>query len=113
MIALASVLLLTVLVGLWRVIIGPTQVDRLLAIQLFGTTGAAILLILAQTLALPALRDVALVLALLGAVMSAALVQFLRRARPDKTQSLKLPAPPHPAEPRPEPRPKTHSERAP
>ncbi|MDQ2078136.1 monovalent cation/H+ antiporter complex subunit F [Marinimicrobium sp. ABcell2] len=80
MIVLAVILLCTVLAGLWRVVLGPTRVDRLLAIQLFGTTGAAVLLIVAQTLAIPALRDVALVLALLAAVVSAALVQFLRRS---------------------------------
>lgn len=80
---LASVLLLTVFAGLWRVAHGPTRTDRLLAIQLFGTTGAALLLILAQTLNQPALRDVALILALLAAVVSAALVQLLRRPADD------------------------------
>lgn len=95
MIALVSLLLITVLAGLWRVIVGPTPADRLLAIQLFGTTGAAILLILAQTLTLPALRDVALVLALLAAMASAALVQFLRRVHPGETQPPNLHKPRH------------------
>lgn len=49
-----------------------------MAVQLFGTIGTAALLILAQHGDMPPLRDVALVLALLAAMVSAALVQFLR-----------------------------------
>lgn len=79
MIWLASILLLSVGAGLWRVWRGPTQADRLMAVQLFGTSGAAILMLLAQAQNLPALLDAALVLALLAAVVSAALVQLLRR----------------------------------
>lgn len=77
----AALLLLTLLVGLWRVLLGPSRVDRLLAVQLFGTTGTALLLVLAQWQGAPALRDAALVLALLAAIVSAALVQLLRRSR--------------------------------
>ncbi|MCQ4312346.1 MrpF/PhaF family protein [Stutzerimonas sp. VN223-3] len=79
----AALLLLTIVVGLVRVVLGPGRVDRLLAIQLFGTTGTALLLVMAQWQAQPALRDVALVLGLLAAVASAALVQLLRRRRHD------------------------------
>lgn len=75
---LAAILLLTVLVGLWRVLRGPSRADRLMAIQLFGTTSTALLLLAAELQALPALRDAALVLALLAAVLSASLVQYLR-----------------------------------
>lgn len=77
---LATLLLLTIFVGLFRVVRGPTAVDRLMSIQLFGTAGVAIMLILAQVEDAPALRDAALVLALLAAVVSAALVQYLRRS---------------------------------
>lgn len=76
---LASILLLSVGAGLWRAWRGPTQADRLMAVQLFGTSGAAILMLLAQAQNLPALLDAALVLALLAAVVCAALVQLLRR----------------------------------
>lgn len=78
MMYLAAILLLTILAGLWRAVRGPSRADRLLAIQLFGTTGTALLLLLAEWQALPALRDAALVLALLAAVVSASLVQHLR-----------------------------------
>jgi len=80
--ALFSVLLLlTLVIGLWRVLRGPGRVDRLLAVQLFGTTGAALLLVMAQWQGAAGLRDAALVLALLAAMISAALVQLLRRSR--------------------------------
>lgn len=75
---LVGLLLLTLIPALWRIMHGPTRSDRLLAVQLFGTTGAAVLLLLAALTETPALREVALILALLAAVLSAALVQFLR-----------------------------------
>ncbi|SNY45164.1 multisubunit sodium/proton antiporter, MrpF subunit [Arsukibacterium tuosuense] len=80
MMILAVALLLTMLLGLWRVIKGPALLDRLLAVQLFGTTGVAICLVLAQALNQPALRDVALVLAVLAAAAPAALVQRLKQS---------------------------------
>ncbi|PLW82270.1 portal protein [Kineobactrum sediminis] len=79
MILLASLLLLSIAVGLWRVLHGPTRADRLLAVQLFSTTGTAILLLLAHGQGQPALIEAALVMALLAAVVSAGLVQLLRR----------------------------------
>ena len=75
---LAGILMLTIATGMWRVLRGPTRADRLLALQMFGTTGTAVMLILAQEQGLPSLRDAALVLALLAAIISAALVQYLR-----------------------------------
>tara|TARA_R110002051_G_scaffold90269_3_gene158973 strand:+ start:37258 stop:37503 length:246 start_codon:yes stop_codon:yes gene_type:complete len=76
---LACILLLSVGAGLWRLWRGPTRADRLMAVQLFGTSGAAILMLLAQAQDQPALLDAALVLALLAAVVCGALVQLLRR----------------------------------
>jgi multicomponent Na+:H+ antiporter subunit F len=79
--ATALFLLLNVLGGLLRVARGPTAPDRMLAAQLFGTAGVAILLVLAEALDAPALRDVALVFALLAAVLAVAFVKR-RRYRP-------------------------------
>ncbi len=62
---------------MWRVLRGPTAADRMLAAQLFGTTAVAILLLLAEAAGSAALRDVALVFALLAAVTA---VAFVRRA---------------------------------
>jgi multicomponent Na+:H+ antiporter subunit F len=77
--ALALFLLLNLGAGMWRVLRGPSAADRMLAAQLFGTTAVAVLLLLAQAYRNPALRDVALVFALLAAVTS---VAFVRRAWP-------------------------------
>lgn len=74
---MAFFLLLTLVAGLWRVLRGPTQADRMLAAQLFGTTTVACVLLLAQAFQRPELRDVALVLAVLAAVTA---VAFVRRA---------------------------------
>lgn len=79
LLALSTVLTATVIAGLWRILIGPSHGDRLMAIQLFGSCGAALLLLLAHTENVPALREAALILALLASVVSAALVQYLRR----------------------------------
>lgn len=84
MIYLAFALLLTMVLGLWRVIKGPALLDRLLSVQLFGTTGVALCLVLAVALNQPALRDVALVLAVLAAAAPAALVQRLGQHTPNK-----------------------------
>lgn len=83
--AVATFLLLTLLVALMRIWKGPTPSDRMLASQLFGTTGVALLMVLAQAQGLPALRDVALILALLSVL---AIVGFVTRVvRIDRRQS--------------------------
>ena len=78
---LALFLLLNLSTGLWRVLRGPTAADRMLAAQLFGTTAVAILLLLAQVSDNAALRDVALVFALLAAIT---VVAFVRRGWPEQ-----------------------------
>ena len=72
----AAIVLTSVMVGVVRIIRGPTDADRMLAAQLFGTGGVAVLLILAHALKMPSLVDVALVYALLAAT---AVVVFVRR----------------------------------
>ena len=61
----AALILISVLLGLVRIFKGPTGADRMLAAQLLGTGGIAILLILAPAMQMPALLDVALVYSLL------------------------------------------------
>ncbi|MCW8890560.1 MAG: monovalent cation/H+ antiporter complex subunit F [Sedimenticola sp.] len=78
-IALALFLLANLAAGMWRVLRGPGVADRMLAAQLFGTTAVAILLLLAEASGSHALRDVALVFALLAAVTA---VAFVKRAWP-------------------------------
>ncbi|MDP2283936.1 MAG: monovalent cation/H+ antiporter complex subunit F [Pseudohongiella sp.] len=82
MIWLASAILLTATAGLWRISHAATTADRLLGIQLLGTTGIAFLLLMAEWQQAPVWRVVALILALLAAVVTAALVQLLRGKSP-------------------------------
>lgn len=79
--ALGLLLLLTLGGGIWRALRGPTAADRMLAVQVFGTTAVATLLLLAEGSDNAALRDVALVFALLAAVTA---VAFVRRAWPEE-----------------------------
>ncbi|MCK8600339.1 monovalent cation/H+ antiporter complex subunit F [Desulfoferrobacter suflitae] len=77
--AVSAFLLVNILVGLVRILRGPTPPDRMLMAQMFGTTGVGILLLLSEAMGLPVLRDVALLFALLGAL---ATVSFVRRYWP-------------------------------
>ena len=84
-VTLSWFLLMTLGAGIWRALRGPTAADRMLVVQLFGTTAVAILLLLAEAVPNRALRDVALVFALLAAVT---VVAFIRRAWPgEETES--------------------------
>lgn len=74
----ALLVFLSAALGLLRVARGPSAGDRMLAVQLCGTGGTAILLLLsAAPSAPPALLDVALVYALLAAVTQIAFAHFL------------------------------------
>ncbi len=72
----ALFLLVNIIAGLFRVLRGPTSIDRMLAAQLFGTTGVAIIVLLAEALAIPELHDVGLVFALLSAISTVAFVKM-------------------------------------
>lgn len=61
--------------GLLRALRGPTLEDRMSAILLLGSGGVAILVLLFPVVDVPALLDVALLLALLAAVAAAALTR--------------------------------------
>ncbi|MDO9521315.1 MAG: monovalent cation/H+ antiporter complex subunit F [Pseudohongiella sp.] len=78
MIWLTSIILLTAIAGLWRISHAASTADRLLGIQMLGTTGIAFLLVLAEWQQEAVWRIVALLLALLAAVVTVALVQLLR-----------------------------------
>lgn len=71
----AAALLLSASLGLVRVIRGPTRADRMVVVQLLGTTSVAVLLLLSRALGVGAFRDVALVFALFAAVVAIAFVE--------------------------------------
>lgn len=77
LVAVSALLVANAGIGLLRVVRGPSALDRVLAVQLVGTTGVAVLLLLAEAGAEPSLRDVAMVFVLLAAVLSVAFVKRL------------------------------------
>jgi multicomponent Na+:H+ antiporter subunit F len=77
MLALSVIVLISVVTGMARVVRGPTPADRMLSALLFGTSGVATLLLLARAMKMPALRDVALVFAVLAAVTAVAFVRLV------------------------------------
>ncbi|OZF42005.1 monovalent cation/H+ antiporter complex subunit F [Rhodococcus sp. 14-2470-1a] len=68
---MSALLLLSLLVSLVRVVLGPSDRDRVMALALVSTTGVAVLLVLAQAIDTAALRDAALALAVVAALMVA------------------------------------------
>ena len=82
--AAALILLVTVIIGVVRIFTGPRRVERLLALQLLGTTAVAIVLLLAHGLNQPGLRNIALVLGLLACIVAVAFVRYggMRSAKP-------------------------------
>lgn len=75
----AVVLGANLLLCLVRVLRGPTGRDRLLGVLLTGTTGAGLLAVLSVSTGVAALRDVALVMMALAAVVA---VSRLRAEEP-------------------------------
>lgn len=71
----AIFLLANLAAGLVRIMRGPTAADRMLAAQLFATTGIAVMLLLAEALAQPAAQDVALIFAVLAVLSGLAFVR--------------------------------------
>jgi multicomponent Na+:H+ antiporter subunit F len=70
----AGFVLAMVALGLVRIFRGPAPADRMMGAQLIETGGVAVLLLLAVATKTPAVVDVALVVALLGAFASVAFV---------------------------------------
>jgi multicomponent Na+:H+ antiporter subunit F len=67
--AVCLVLTANMLVGLVRVALGPTTTDRLSAVLLLASTGVGLLVVLSVVTSFPTLRDVALVLVVLSALV--------------------------------------------
>jgi multicomponent Na+:H+ antiporter subunit F len=71
----AAFLLLTIALGLVRIVYGPWPMDRMMAAQLFGTTGIAVTLLLGAAMDQPAAADIAILLAMLAALAAVAFVR--------------------------------------
>jgi multicomponent Na+:H+ antiporter subunit F len=70
LLAAAGFVLATVALGLVRILRGPGDADRMMAAQLLGTGGVAVLLLLGAVTGESGVVDVALTLALLAAFAS-------------------------------------------
>lgn len=66
-------------IGLVRVVLGPTIGDRLLSLQLVGTTGVAFLIVLSGFGLKSGLIDTALVLALLTPITTTAFLAIISK----------------------------------
>lgn len=73
--AAALVVMATVVLGLFRVLRGLRAADCIMAMQLVGTGGVTVLLLLSAVIGEAAIVDVALSLALLSAFASVAFVK--------------------------------------
>jgi multicomponent Na+:H+ antiporter subunit F len=83
LLSVCGFILMMVAVGLIRILRGPTNAERMMATQLFGTGGIAALLLLAAAVDVSPVVDVALVLALLAAFASVAFVKNASRETDD------------------------------
>ena len=81
----AGFVLMTIALGLIAVLRRPAEVDHMMAAQLLGTGGVAILLLLATATGTPPIVDVALLLALFAAF---AAVAFVRSASAGRESSI-------------------------
>jgi multicomponent Na+:H+ antiporter subunit F len=66
-----------VVLGLCRIVLGPTLADRVLALDLISTLTVGVLCTLAVRFALGAAVDIAVVVALVGFVSTAAFARYL------------------------------------
>ena len=72
----AGFVLAMIALGLLRVLRGPGSADRLMAAQLIGSGGVAVLLLLSAAMQLPAIADVALMLGVLAVFASVGFVNW-------------------------------------
>ena len=79
LLVLALALLATIALSLWRVHRGPSRADRMMGAQLIGTSGVALVLLLAGATGDASKLDVAIVLALLAAFASLAFAKTASR----------------------------------
>ena len=82
-ISVSIFLLLNIGMGLFRVWKGPSVADRLLTTQLFGTTGIAVLIVLAGYLDQPTLLNVAITFNVLAVLLVICLFQVWKKKKGD------------------------------
>ena len=78
---MSGCVMVTVIVGLWRILRGPTDADRMMAAQLLGSGGIAALLLLTAGMGNSAIVDAALSLSVLAAFASVAFALHAQEGR--------------------------------
>ena len=74
----ACALLLTMMIALVRLFLGPTQYDRIMAVNMFGTKMVLLLAVLGFLNGRPDFLDIALVYALINFISTLAILKFFR-----------------------------------
>jgi multicomponent Na+:H+ antiporter subunit F len=72
----AAAFILTSLVGVFRIVRGPTMTDRVIAINILGSNVVIVIALLAAAIGEPGALDIALVYALLNFLLSIAISKF-------------------------------------
>ena len=72
----AAIVVLTAVIVLYRVAVGPTTYDRVIGVNLIGTSTVMVLVLLSAALDRPEYLDIAIVYALLNFVLSLVVGRF-------------------------------------
>ena len=72
----AAAFVLNSLVGVYRIVRGPTMPDRVIAVNVIGSNTVIVIALLAAAIGEPGALDIALVYALLNFVLSIAISKF-------------------------------------
>ena len=76
LLAAAAAFVATSLVGIYRILRGPTMPDRVIAINVIGSNVVIVIVLLAAAIGEPGALDIALVYALLNFLLSIAISKF-------------------------------------
>jgi multicomponent Na+:H+ antiporter subunit F len=76
LLAAAAAFIATSLVGVYRIVRGPTMPDRVIAINTIGSNVVIVIALLAAAIGEPGALDIALVYALLNFLLSIAISKF-------------------------------------
>jgi multicomponent Na+:H+ antiporter subunit F len=76
LLATAAAFVLASLVGVYRIVRGPTMPDRVIAINVIGSNVVIVIALLAAAVGEPGALDIALVYALLNFLLSIAISKF-------------------------------------
>lgn len=79
LLAAAAIVLILAVGTLYRAIVGPTIQDRVIAINVVGTSAVIVIALIAAGLDRPEYLDIAIVYALLNFVLSLAVARFTQR----------------------------------